>query len=802
MSLDEKIALLHGARDPEGLGQAGYWPGLPRLGIPPLRLADGPSGVKVNQDSTAMPAPIALAATFSAADARRYGVVLGREARALRQDILLAPHINIIRDPLFRRNHTTFSEDPFLTARLAEAEIAGIQSQGVMAQVKHLAGYNGSDSVVIDERTLHELYLPAFEASVDAGVASLMCAYNRVNGPWSCESGALQNDILRGAWGFRGFITSDWGAVHSPLAILNGLDQEMPGREIAGWRGGPHFATGIKAELATGAVKESDIDRALARVLSQMERFQLLRRQPGRPPRLNIEADAGIILGIAERSAVLLKNDRQTLPLEPASLASLAVIGPTAGQLAAGLLGERGYGFEARLVSPLDALIRSAPHARIRYSPGVDLSGSPIPSTALATVAPGLDGSLIFEGACAVAAAGEFAWSGLVRVPEDGDYTFLVQPALDRGSEGGGSLSINGRMVARTGGPGFGGSGVRARKWSSLLPTTDGRDNGRGVVRLAAGIHRIEVAAHSIGEEPLRIRYSWITPEMRRVAIQSAVALAREASTAIVFAWHGAGSTLSLEENQDELIRQVAAANPRVAVVLNTGGPVVMPWKDSVDAILQMWLPGQEGGWATANLLLGRANPAGKLPVTFPARIEDAPSYGPANPERRAPARPPGPADPTAPPVTFSEGLAVGYRWFDQQGTEPLFAFGHGLSYARFEYSDLAAVKTPRGIEVSFRLRNAGSRSGAEVAQLYLGPAAGAPVHMAPKSLAGFERVQLRPGQSVSVTIAVGARALSYWSAERHAWELASGERPIYVGSSSRDIRLTGRTISTPAGRH
>lgn len=801
MSLDEKIALLHGARDPDGFGQAGYWPGLPRLGIAPLRLADGPPGVNVNQDSTAMPAPIALAATFSAADARRYGAVLGREARALGQDILLAPHINIIRDPLFRRNHTTFSEDPFLTAQLARAEIAGIQSQGVMAQVKHLAGYNGPDNVLIDERTLHEIYLPAFEASVDAGVASLMCAYNRVNGPWSCESGTLQNDILRGLWGFQGFVTSDWGAVHSPLAIVKGLDQEMPGREIAGWRGGPHFAAGLKAELATGAVKEADIDRALARVLSQMERFQLLRRRPRRRERIDVEADARAVLQVAARSAVLLRNERQTLPLGPADLASLAVIGPTAGQLAAGLLGERGYGFEARLVSPLDALKRSAPQARIRYSPGVDLTGVPIPATALAAAAPGLNGSLTFEGAGAVA-AGDFTWSGLVRVPEAGEYTFLVQPALDGGSEGGGSLSIDGRPVARTGGPGFDGSGVRRKKWSSLLPTTDGRDNGRGAVHLAAGVHRLEIVANSIGEAPLGIRYSWITPEMRREAIRSAAALAREAHTVVVFAWHGAGSTLTLEEDQDELIRQVVAANRRVAVVLNTGGPVAMPWRDSVSAILQMWLPGQEGGWATANLLLGRSNPAGKLPVTFPVRLEDAPSNSPANPERRAPARQPGPADPAALAVTFSEGLAVGYRWYDQQGIEPLFAFGHGLSYTRFEYSNLRVTRTPLGAEVSFRLRNAGSRSGAEVAQLYLGPSSGTSVPMPPKSLAAFKRVELRPGHSANVTVVVGARAFSYWSTERHAWEAAAGERPIYVGSSSRDIRLKGRAASIGVGRN
>ena len=216
MTLEEKLSLVHGARDPEDLGQAGYWPGLPRLGIPPLRFADGPAGINVNRDATGMPAPVGLAATFDVEAARLYGVVLGRDAAALRQNVVLAPHVNIVRDPLFRRNHTALSEDPLLTAELAAAQIRGIQSEGVMAQVKHLAAYNGAQNVVVDERTLHEIYLPAFEAAARAGVASAMCAYNKVNGDWACENAELQNRTLRTQLGFTGFITSDWGAVHGP----------------------------------------------------------------------------------------------------------------------------------------------------------------------------------------------------------------------------------------------------------------------------------------------------------------------------------------------------------------------------------------------------------------------------------------------------------------------------------------------------------------------------------------------------------------------------------------------------------
>jgi beta-glucosidase len=358
-------------------------------------------------------------------------------------------------------------------------------------------------------------------------------------------------------------------------------------------------------------------------------------------------------------------------------------------------------------------------------------------------------------------------------------------------------MAVDGQALGRSAGFGFAGGGAAVKKWSSIVPTTDGRDNPRATLHLAAGEHRIELTASSTGPAPLSIRFAWITPQLRQANLEAAVASARAARTAVVFAWSGMGATLALPEDQDELIRRVAAANPRTIVVLNTGGPVAMPWKDAVRAILEMWYPGQEGGWATADLLLGRADPGGKLPVTFPARIEDTPTSAAGHPERMAPPRRPGGVNAESPAVTYSEGIAVGYRWYDRQSIQPLFPFGHGLSYTRFAYSQLSVKRRGDGVDVTFTLRNTGARTGAEVAQAYIGPPAAAPVEFAPKSLAGFARIELAPGHSRRVEIHIDARALTFWSAATHAWAMPKGTREIYLGSSSRDIRLRG---TIPAG--
>jgi beta-glucosidase len=311
-------------------------------------------------------------------------------------------------------------------------------------------------------------------------------------------------------------------------------------------------------------------------------------------------------------------------------------------------------------------------------------------------------------------------------------------------------------------------------------------------LHLSAGTHPIEIMASSTGRKPLDIRFNWMTPELLRSGIEKAATAAKSARTAVVFVWSVGGNNLVLPDEQDELVETVAASNPRTIVVLNAGFAIKMPWKDNVRAILDLWYPGQEGGEATANVLAGRVNPGGKLPFTFPAKLDDSPAYAPGHPERIPQSGAGGAGAGDVPLVRFSEGIAVGYRWFDQENIEPLFPFGHGLSYTQFRYSALRISRAGEGYDVSFAITNAGTVKGAEVPQVYVGAPGQPPVPMAAKSLAAFERVELNPGQTRTLSLHVSSRALSYWSSSDHQWVPAPGPRPMYVGSSSRDIRLRG----------
>jgi beta-glucosidase len=813
MTLDEKVAMVSGWPDlvspppaTDRLIGVGFIPGVPRLGIPALTFTDGPAGVRVTLPTTAMPAPVALAATFSADLAQRYGAVLGRDARARDQDVIFAPMLNTVRVPQAGRNFETLGEDPFLMSRLATAETRGIQGEGVIATAKHYAENNQENqrqtvNVNVDERTLHEIELRGFEAAVRAGQAgSVMCSYNSVNGKFACENPTLLTDILRHQWGFTGFVVSDYGANHSAGPALEaGLDVEFLSS---------HFHQ-LKALVESGAVPAAALDAAVGHILMTMWRFGLLAHASpkggtvvNRPvPPFPLLADAAQARRIAADGAVLLRNKAGTLPLGNADLRSLAVIGPTARQLLVGGGGSsRVVGVVDREISPLDALRqRAGAQGNITFAVGRDLQGVAVPSSALTppNAAPGqhgllrtntvtgatqIDPDVDFVGPTALPPGTQATWTGTLTAPATGDYLLAVQTAGT-----GGSLTVDGKPVIA--------GSLLDLLGTTLHRTTDGLTNSFVHLALTAGPHPISVTAAPTpvlppffppSTGPVQIRLAWVTPQQRQADLAAAVAAARQARTAVVFAYmegtEGVDQpTLALPDEQDQLVEAVAAANPRTVVVLNSGYPVLMPWRNAVAAILDMWYPGQEGGQATADLLTGAAVPGGKLPVTFPARESDAPTA-------TSPLRYPG----VNGQEFYSEGIFVGYRWYDRNGITPLFPFGYGLSYTTFGYRSLRVLGGQRGVpRVRFTVTNTGSRTGTEVAQVYVGTlptSLPTPV----KQLAGVARVTLRPGESRTVTVSLDRLSLSYWNSQADRWVTPAGRVTVLIGSSSRDIRLHG----------
>ena len=641
MTLAEKIQSLHGIQDANDYRTV---PGVPRLGIPALNITNGPAGAANGGPghqgpATALPAPISLAATWDIHLAALYGRIVGLEAKSLANGFVEGPDINIARVPQNGRAFEAFGEDPYLVGQIAANEVAGIQSQGVIAESKHYAGNNQETNRttindIIDERTLREIYLPAFETTVkQAHVGGVMCAYNLVNGAYNCENALLMNQILKTEWGFDGVITSDFGAVHSTVASANaGLDLEMPT--------GIYFDNALMSAVQSGAVAMPVIDDKLTRRFATMMRLGVFDSSPINPslnPPLAIQQDGVSARQIAEAGMVLLKNAGGVLPLDAGKLHSIAVVGPYAAHAKTGGGGSSQV-TPAYTVDPLPGL-------QSRVGPGVTIT------------------------------------------------------------------------------------------------TADGTD------------------------------------------IAKAAALAQAADAAIVMVGddetEGSDHSISLSGTQDQLVQSVAAANARTVVVVKSGSPVLMPWVNSVPAILEAWYPGEEDGNAVAAVLFGDVNPSGKLPVTFPQKLADLPT--------NAPAQYPG----VNGTENYSEGVLVGYRYFDANRIQPLFPFGHGLSYTGFRYSNL----TPTAEGVEFDLTNTGSAGGAEVAQVYIGMPSQPGVPQPPAQLKGFRKVFLAAGQTTHIYMPMDSRAFSYWDVSSHAWKIAPGSYQILVGSSSRDVRLQGQVV-------
>lgn len=832
MSREEKLAVIRGAPEPADAsqGEAGWTRGVPRLGIPDLRFADGPPGVLVHHLSTGMPSTLSMAATFSPADAGATGKVIGRDARLLGIDVILQPYINLYRDPTFERAYNTLGEDPVLTGTLAAAFVRAAQAQNVMAQAKHFVAYEGGTDVMVDERTLRELYLAPFISVAHAGVASIMCAYNRINGVYACDSDHLLNGILRGEEGFSGFITSDWGATHGAEFILHGLDMEQPGT-------GPsaYFVLGPQAEekaisadaaavlevkaagapeeqrfprpkssavhappprgvsknlgeaLAKGTVTDADLDRAVAHVLGQMERFGWLDHAPSHQVRPEpIAADARIVQRLAEQGAVLLKNDG-VLPLNAKDLSSLALIGPGAQQTFAIVTGdEQSFGRAEREIGAWQAL-RAQGYKGVHLAVADDMTGEPIPRQAFARLTrtePGqarhADEQIDFtrKSGHPLSAGARAQWDGTLMIPAAGDYDIDLQVLGATGR-----FAIDGRRIGEMAWWAGHGDIVFANR-DNVVPTTDGLDNVRRRVHLQAGPHALHVEARADGSgDPVQVRLAWVTPSMRERAFSSAVDLARRCRVAVIFAWSRNRPYFGLPGDQDRLIEAISQVNPNTVVVLNTGQAIAMPWLDNARAVLEMWYTGDEGGWAAANLLTGRANPGGHLPITWPYRLEDYAANDPRFPERSS----------RRTRTVYSEGLYVGYRWFDKQRIEPLFPFGYGLSYSKFVYSDLQLARSGKAVTLTCRIRNTSSRDGDAVVQAYIGapvPAL-AGIDFPVRELAAFDRVSIKAGATRQVRLQIPPERLRYWAIADHGWHDAGRGRTVYVGSSSRDLPLS-----------
>ena len=796
LTLEQKVSLLAGA-------DIWHSVAVPDAGVPAIRVSDGPAGVRgtswAGPASASFPCGTALGATFDRDLVRRVGEALGREARSKSAGVLLAPTVNLHRTPVGGRNFECMSEDPILTAELAAAYVEGVQSQRVACCIKHFVG-NDTEfermtiSSDIDERTLRELYLLPFEVAVKrAGVRAVMSAYNRVNGTYAADHVELLRGVLRDEWGFDGVVMSDWFGLHSTVAgVVAGVDLEMPGPTI-------HRGDKLLAAVQSSEVDESLVDEAVARLLALAD-WTGAGSSDGSETTADDPRTTDVLREAAIAGMVLLKNDGGLLPLllDPTGTTettgttgttgtTVAVIGPNAhpGQ---GQGGGSALVRPVRSPSPLDAL--RAEGLTILHERGcvTDKRVPPMRGTFDVTYSDS-------TGASGTAGTSQlhFTWMG---PPADGvdprEFTAAVRGTFRPDESGPWTLSLTsvGPSVLRVDGdvlidnrehvPGEAFFGM-------------GSEELRAVIDLEAGrSYAIEVDSSKPSASLVGGLIAGAAPPERADAIDRAVAAAAAASVAVVIVgtnhdWESEGhdrDSMDLPGAQDELIRRVTAANPRTVVVINAGSPVTMPWIDSVPAVLQVWFPGQRFGDALTDVLLGRAEPGGRLPVSIPRRIQDTPAFL-DHPGEGGHAR-------------YGEGLFIGYRWYDGREIAPLFPFGHGLGYTSFELGGASVSGSVEdGVEVSVELVNIGGRAGGETVQCYVGAPAGR-CRRPRRELRSFARVVAGPGERTSATMSLDRRAFACWDPTRHDWVVPEGDYEIWVGRSSRDLSLAGH-VTVPA---
>ncbi|WP_405520997.1 glycoside hydrolase family 3 protein [Streptomyces canus] len=783
LDLDAKARLLSGQD---------MWtlPALPEIGLGSLVMSDGPIGVRgvrwsADDPSIALPSPTALAAGWDPELARRAGVLLAQEARRKGVHVLLAPTVNLHRSPLGGRHFEAYSEDPYLTGRIGAGYVTGVQEGGVGTTVKHFVANDAETdrftvNNLVSERALRELYLAPFELIVEnAHPWGIMTAYNTVNGTTMTEHHHLVNEVLRGEWGFDGYNVSDWMAARSTKgAIEGGLDVAMPGPTTV-------YGEALAQAVRDGKVEESAVDTAVRNVLRLAARVGIL---DGAEPVVTElpETVDGIELAreIARRSFVLVRN-QGALPLKAGTVALIGAAARDARVLGGG----SATVFPDRIVSPLDGLTAALPEGALSYAVGAD------PNTELAAADQGFsleavcrdtDGEVI--GAASVP-SGQIQWMGsdlpegvthdrLHTVELKGTFTPRESGTHTFGIKGLGAfkLVVDGTTYY---------DDVQRTDTDDPFVTFFGAPEPRAQVELTAG-EPVEVSLTYVvvlpEEVPMKvITFSLAHQDPRRdpdELIAEAVEAARNADTAVVVVAttervESEGydrKDLTLPGRQDELVRAVAAANPNTVVVVNSGSPVELPWREDVAAVLLGWFPGQEGGAALADVLTGVHEPGGRLPTTW-GTLADAPVTRVA---------------PEAGELPYDEGVFIGYAAWEKEGRTPAYPFGHGLGYTDWTYESVEV----RGTTVRVRLRNSGSRAGREVVQVYLAPA-GPDAERPARRLAGFAGTAAGPGESVEVTVEIPRRAFEIWDEKTSSWSYVKGSYEIQVGRSIGDRRVT-----------
>jgi beta-glucosidase len=794
----------------------------PPAGLPAFNLTDGPAGVRTSPDATstpratALPAPIALAATWSTELAHKYGDVLGLEAKLTGHNVLLGPAVDIARAPLAGRTFESFGEDPLLQSRMIVPEVLAIQRHGVQTCLKHFIVNNqewdrNSIDARVDERTLHEIYLPPFEAAIKlGGAASLMASYNRINGDFACDNGHVLSGILRDGLGFRGWVMSDFLANHSTAQSANaGLEWELTMPHASMWR-----------EKLLEAVQQNEVtletlNEMVRRILRPTVGLGML--ESGNEQPIPVAEHAAIALEIAEQSIVLLKNTGDLLPLSSHQIQSIAVIGADADNVSAA-------GGGSALVQPLREISvleglreRADSSVRVEYAAGTDPLGSgallpgpnAIPSSVLGgglqasywnnlnfegepvltRVEPNVEivrGFFDFPGMKLSAASTKLEaipgsvepqfsarWTGFLLPPVSGEHVLSLTCA------GAAKLFVDDQLVLE-------GTSQLELHSGSLHWDGSGAAISTTMLALEAGTKyaiRLEYAAdfpelHFLYGAQLKL--GWKPPADTLTPLMlEAVDLAMRSDVAVIVARTLETEAmdrpnLELPNFQAQLIRAVSAVNPRTVVVLMTGSSVEMNSWEDVPAILEAWYAGQEQGHAVARVLFGDVNPSGKLPLTFPQSESAMPplEYPGSNGS-----------------ITYSEGLNIGYRGYDAHKIEPQYPFGFGLSYTSFAYSNLEITSVTNFFTLRFDLENTGDRDGIEIAQVYLEPPAKADAP--PKKLVGWARVSLQAGEKKSVTVTLDSlsleRPFSRWN---HGWEMVYGQYGVLIGASSRDLRL------------